>query len=87
MEILQVMLLWNISYTIMPILSSCNCSGGCIRNKQLRNRLGDLLVWAHKGNYFDFDKISVSETDTIELRLHQGVENNTVFRYDMMAPF
>ena len=49
--------------------------------------LGDLLVWAHKGNYFDFDKISVSETDTIELRLHQGVENNTVFEYDMMAPF
>lgn len=49
--------------------------------------LGDLLVWAHKDNHFDFDKISVSETDTIELRLHRGVGKNTVFEYDMVAPF
>lgn len=47
---------------------------------------GDLLIWAHRDNNFDFDKISVSETDTIELKLHQGVVNNTVFEYDMMAP-
>jgi len=33
--------------------------------------LGDLLVWASDGNYFDFKKISVSETDTLELKLYR----------------
>ena len=38
--------------------------------------LGDLLVWAHKDDNFDFKKISVSETDTLVLKaegkLHYG---------------
>jgi hypothetical protein len=30
--------------------------------------MGDLLIWAHKGDNFDFQKISVGETDTLILK-------------------
>ena len=43
---------------------------------QFETGLGDLLVWAHKDDNFDFKKISVSETDTLVLKpdskLHFG---------------
>ena len=31
--------------------------------------LGDLLIWAHRNNSFDYRKISVAETDTLILKL------------------
>jgi hypothetical protein len=36
---------------------------------QFETGLGDLLIWAHKGDNFDFKKISVGETDTLILKL------------------
>jgi transglutaminase-like putative cysteine protease len=43
---------------------------------QFETGLGDLLVWAHKDDNFDFKKISVNETDTLVLKpdskLHYG---------------
>ena len=36
---------------------------------QFETGLGDLLIWAHKDDNFDFKKISVSETDTLVLKL------------------
>jgi transglutaminase-like putative cysteine protease len=30
---------------------------------------GDLLIWAHKGDKYNFEKINVSNTDTLSLRL------------------
>jgi transglutaminase-like putative cysteine protease len=36
---------------------------------QFETGLGDLIIWASKDDYFDFKKISVSETDTLTLRL------------------
>ena len=41
---------------------------------QLETGLGDLLIWAHKGNKFDFKKISVGETDTLILILNREGE-------------
>jgi hypothetical protein len=38
--------------------------------------LGDLLVWARRGNDFNFSKISVSETDTLNLIL--GVDPSVI---------
>ena len=43
---------------------------------QFETGLGDLLIWAHKDDNFDFKKISVSKTDTLVLKpdskLHYG---------------
>lgn len=36
---------------------------------QFETGLGDLLIWAHKGDDYNFRKISVAETDTLILRL------------------
>ena len=36
---------------------------------QFETGLGDLLIWAHKDDDFDFRKISVGETDTLTLKL------------------
>jgi transglutaminase-like putative cysteine protease len=36
---------------------------------QFETGLGDLLIWAHKGDDYNFRKISVAETDTLILKL------------------
>jgi transglutaminase-like putative cysteine protease len=36
---------------------------------QFETGLGDLLIWAHKGDQYDFKKISVAETDTLVLKI------------------
>jgi len=48
--------------------------------------LGDLLVWAHKGNDFIFKKISVSETDTLELNLSFKSNNSGSMDLDLDVP-
>ena len=46
---------------------------------QFETGLGDLLIWAHKGDKFDFKKISVGETDTLTLQLTlKPIANNSI---------
>lgn len=46
---------------------------------------GDLLIWAHKGDKFDFKKISVAETDTVKLVLHPDFKE-TSYDFDLDVP-
>jgi transglutaminase-like putative cysteine protease len=48
---------------------------------QFETGLGDLLIWAHKGDKFDFKKISVAETDTLILKV--GRKENPGNSYDL----
>jgi transglutaminase-like putative cysteine protease len=48
--------------------------------------LGDLLIWAHKGNSFDFRKISVSETDTLLLSLNNKIPDGESYDLDLDVP-
>jgi len=48
--------------------------------------LGDLLVWAFKGESFAFDKISVPETDTLILQLGSREDIEDYYEFDMLAP-
>jgi transglutaminase-like putative cysteine protease len=48
--------------------------------------LGDLMIWAHKGDDFDFRKISVSEADTLKLTLKNGMKAGTVIDLDLDVP-
>jgi hypothetical protein len=48
--------------------------------------LGDLLIWAHKGDRFDFRKISVGETDTIILKFDRKEVINRNSDLDLDVP-
>ena len=48
--------------------------------------LGDLLIWAYKGDDFDYKKISVSETDTLVLTLTSKNESNKSLDLDLDVP-
>ena len=48
--------------------------------------LGDLLIWAHKDDDFDFKKISVSETDTLLLTLNRKRGGNNSLDLDIDVP-
>ncbi len=43
--------------------------------------LGDLLIWASDGKHFDFKKISLSETDTLVLKLTR--DGNESYKLDL----
>lgn len=53
---------------------------------QFETGLGDLLIWAHKENEFDFRKITVNETDTIVLKLNRKAEGNSSIDLDLGVP-
>jgi len=53
---------------------------------QLETGLGDLLIWAYKGNEFGYRKISVSETDTLLLELSGEPEVNYSIDMDLNVP-
>jgi Transglutaminase-like superfamily len=53
---------------------------------QFETGLGDLLIWAHKENEFDFRKITVNETDTIVLKLNRKAEGNSGIDLDLGVP-
>jgi transglutaminase-like putative cysteine protease len=53
---------------------------------QFETGLGDLLVWAHKGDDFSFRKISVAETDTLILILNSQFGNATSIDLDLDVP-
>jgi transglutaminase-like putative cysteine protease len=48
--------------------------------------LGDLLIWAHKGDEFNFRKISVAEIDTLELKLGQEVAAGSSIDMNLSVP-
>jgi transglutaminase-like putative cysteine protease len=48
--------------------------------------LGDLMIWAHKGDDFDFRKISVGETDTLILKLKSDIKAGTEIDLDLDVP-
>lgn len=48
--------------------------------------LGDLIVWARDDNRFDFSKITVAETDTIELVISDSRTLSGQYDFDLFAP-
>jgi hypothetical protein len=48
--------------------------------------LGDLMIWARKGDQFGYGKISVSETDTLVIPLGTGKEEPGYCEYDLGVP-
>ena len=48
--------------------------------------LGDLMIWAYKDDNFDFRKISVSETDTLKLRLSANLSVSKGIDLDLAVP-
>jgi len=59
-----------------------NQSGIC----QFETGFGDLLIWAHYENDFVFRKITVSETDTIVLKLNRKAEVSSSIDLDLGVP-
>ncbi len=53
---------------------------------QFETGLGDLLIWAHKGDDFDFRKISVAETDTLIMKLGRQEVTGTSINLDLDVP-
>ena len=48
--------------------------------------LGDLLIWAHKGDDFAFSKISVGETDTLILKISSDPVSRKDIDLDLNVP-
>jgi transglutaminase-like putative cysteine protease len=48
--------------------------------------LGDLLIWASSGNDFDYRKISVPETDTVDLVLRNILQDRKNEEFDLNVP-
>jgi transglutaminase-like putative cysteine protease len=53
---------------------------------QFETGLGDLLIWAHKGDNFDYRKISVSNTDTLVLKLTRKEDDEYNLDIDLAVP-
>ena len=53
---------------------------------RLETGLGDLLIWAHFNDDFNYMKISVAETDTLVLILNRRAEGNAGFDLDFDVP-
>ena len=53
---------------------------------QFETGLGDLLIWAHKDDDFDFKKISVNETDTLKLKLNSELNGRSNIDLDLDVP-
>ncbi len=48
--------------------------------------LGDLMIWARRGNDFNYRKITVSDTDTLTLVLNRKPEDKKYYEYDLGVP-
>ena len=48
--------------------------------------LGDLLIWARKGDTFNFKKISVNDADTLLINLDRKPENSGFMELDLGVP-
>ncbi len=52
----------------------------------LETGLGDLLIWVRKDSLFTFKKISVSNTDTLQLTLNNADFSERIIDWDMVPP-
>ncbi|MCW0481416.1 transglutaminase-like domain-containing protein [Gaoshiqia sediminis] len=48
--------------------------------------LGEIVVWASRDEQFAFQKISISDTDTVKLTLERPVLNGQSFEFDFVPP-
>ena len=48
--------------------------------------LGDLLIWARKGDAFNFKKISVNDVDTLIIRIDRKANGNDYMEFDLGVP-
>ena len=48
--------------------------------------LGDLLIWARKGDAFNFKKISVNDVDTLSITIDRKPENSGFMELDLGVP-
>jgi ankyrin repeat protein len=53
---------------------------------QFETGLGDLLIWARRGNDYNFKKVSVNDIDTLDLILNLKPADNGVQEVDFGAP-
>ena len=53
---------------------------------QFETGLGDLLIWARKGDSFNFNKISVNDIDTLMISLDRKSENAFQLNLDLAVP-
>jgi hypothetical protein len=66
-----------------PIATNFTNKKGCT---QLTTGMGDLLVWASQNGKFAYTKLSVPETDSIELTLNKTFIDNVTENYYMVPP-
>ena len=48
--------------------------------------LGDLMIWARKGDDFNFKKISVNDADTFVIRINRKAEGTDFIELDLSVP-
>lgn len=74
-------LLYNYA-ELYPIASVMTDEKGCCN---FNTGLGDLVIWAHQGDNFDFSHVTISETDTLRLKIkNQHLSGTKTF--DLKAP-
>lgn len=66
-----------------PLASEYTDASGTTR---LSTGMGDLIIWASKNGQFAYQKLSVPETDTLELVLNQTVPTAKSESFDLMPP-
>jgi hypothetical protein len=53
---------------------------------RLETGLGDLMIWARRGDQVGFKKITVSEIDTVDISLNKKPEEIGYYEYDLGVP-
>ncbi len=66
-----------------PLASLVTDSAGCT---VLNTGLGDLLIWAHKGDLYGYEKMSVAVTDTLQVELQNHPGKEDVTELDLVPP-
>lgn len=57
-----------------------------VGNASITFGLGDVIVWATKGDKFGFDKLSVKNNDSITVQLNKTVGENIDVEFDIVPP-
>ena len=53
---------------------------------KMTSGLGDLLIWANKGDDFAYKKITVAKTDTLKLIIENKIVMNVTEQFDIVPP-
>jgi len=75
-------MLYNYAEFYPLVKKTTDANGTC----SLITGLGDLLVWASKGDAFGYKKISVPETDAVEITLDKNPQDEYAVEYDFVPP-